>query len=289
MTAPAFNYTDDEIRNRVHSGGDANRAKTIDQWVAAAKGGDQAALQQLIRMGDFDGPGGDGWATPDARNYDRMALRDLGIDTGGYMKQGDGGGFMHSLGGVLKVAAPLAGALIPGVGMVGAGLIGGLGSAAGGVMQGDKFNALKTLAAGGAAAVGNKLLGNGLGSGSTNWGFGSTPPRELTPGAPGGTTPGSGGTGSSGQPGALSRFGDIGSLIQKYGPLALGAAGMIDQAGQDNHASQLRDQALKMSLDDWNSRAPLRQQAMSRMLAPAAPRANLGASYSDPTDPYRRK
>jgi hypothetical protein len=78
MTAPAFNYTDDEIRSRVHSGKDANRAATIDQWVAAAKGGDQAALQQLIKMGDFDGPGGDGWATPDARNYDRMALRDLG-------------------------------------------------------------------------------------------------------------------------------------------------------------------------------------------------------------------
>jgi hypothetical protein len=155
------------------------------------------------------------------------------------MKQGDGGGFMHSLGGVLKVAAPLAGALIPGVGMVGAGLIGGLGSAAGGAMQGDKFNALKTLARRRRGrGAGNKLLGNGLGSGSTNWGFGSTAPRELTPGAPGGTTPGSGGAGSSGAPGAspLSRFGDIGSLIQKYGPLALGAAGMIDQAGQDNHA-----------------------------------------------------
>jgi hypothetical protein len=176
----SYNYTDAEIRDRVHSGKDANRAKTIDQWYEAAKAGDQNALQQLQRMGDFDGAGGNGWATPDARNYDRMRLQELGIDTGGYQKKGDGGGFMGSLGDVLKIAAPIAAMAIPGIGMVGAGAIGALGSAAGGALKHEKFDPLKTLEAGAAGAVGNRLLGNGLGSGSSGLFGSSMPSRHRT-------------------------------------------------------------------------------------------------------------
>lgn len=69
------------------------------------------------------------------------------------------GDLAHTIGGVLKTAAPFA-ALIPGLSpLAAAGLAAG-GSAAGGALHGDKFNLGKTLMAGAAGYGGGELLGN---------------------------------------------------------------------------------------------------------------------------------
>jgi hypothetical protein len=129
----SYDYDENFLRDRVSGGPDKNRAHTMDQWFAAAQAGDQNALQQLANMGGVSGTG-QGWATADARNYDKMLLAKLsgGQYTPEYDQAHDGGNFMHSLGGVLKVAAPLAGMAIPGVGALGAMAIGAGGSALGG-------------------------------------------------------------------------------------------------------------------------------------------------------------
>lgn len=283
---PDYNYDESFLRDRVNSGPDKNRERTMDQWFAAAQQGDQNALQQLANMAGVSGTG-QGWATADARNYDKMLLAKLsgGQYTPQYDQAHDGGSLMHTLGGVLKVAAPLAGMAIPGVGALGAMAIGAGGSALGGAASGDKFNLLKTLGAGAAAAGGNKLFGNGFGSGSTNWGFGSTPsgggggmPGTGTQSMPGAAPGASGGQSTLGKLGSF--FGDNAGKILGGGA-ALG--GFLDARNQQKSAADFNNQMLDlkreqldMAKQDYASRAPLRNTAIQRLGAMAS--GPLGSS-----------
>jgi hypothetical protein len=298
-------YSDEFLRKRVSSGPDKGRATYANGLADRARAGDQAAIAELAwRSGIAPDPNPNdhegAWATADAKNYGQMLLRDVAPGYNPqYQPAHDGGGLLsgigHTLGSVLKIGAPIAGALIPGVGTLGAGLIGGLGNSAGQLMSGGHFNPLQALGAGAGAAAGNRLLGNGLGSGSSNWGFGSSQgipgmPGGAPGGAPGGQggamgpggvmAPGGGVAGAVGQgQGLLDRFGGIGSLLQKYGPLALGAAGAFNQASQTSGADHLREAATQGALQDWQSRAPARARATSML---------SDGSLTDQTDPYRR-
>jgi hypothetical protein len=183
-----YNYSDSQVTKRASSGGkDGSRKAQADQLFAQATqpphDDDAYALQKLEDFSGVSHPGEMGWATADARNYGKMLLGRLDPSFQPQYDKAHDGGFSlgHTLGGILKVAAPVAGALIPGLGTLGAMAVGGLGSAAGGVLSGDKFNLGKTLGAAGAAAAGNNLLGNGLGGGTTNLGFGSTPSVAQAP------------------------------------------------------------------------------------------------------------
>lgn len=285
---PTYNYSDEEIRKNVGSGKDAERARKADTLMSKATqpphDDDAQALQQLIRLGGDDSTGG--FATNDARNYVRMLLAKAGGPQMEYSEQRDGGGFLGSLGDVLKVAAPIAGMAIPGVGMLGAGLIGAGGSAAGGMLKGEGFNPLKTLAAGGAAAAGNKLLGNGLGSGVSNTMFGSGP---KIPGAPDIRAMGDQGhtptgkpydptapvAGAAGRPGGSDGgvLGKLGSVPwDKIGAGAAGLGSMIANRQQNGAAAdfanaqlELKKRQLDMAEKDYASRAPLRNMAISRL------------------------
>ena len=280
-------YSDDEIRKNVGSGKDAERARKADSLMAKATqpphDDDAWALQQLMKLGGDDSTGG--FATNDARNYVRMLLTKAGMPGLEYSEARDGGGLLGSVGDVLKVGAPIAGALIPGVGMLGAGLIGAGGSMAGGMMKGEKFNPLKTLAAGGASALGNKLLGNGLGGGTTNTMFGSSPSipkapdihamgdQKYTPdGRP--YDPSAHVPGVPGHPGGGSNvLGKLGNLPwDKIGAGAAGIAGLADSRAQGKAAAdfanaqlELKKRQLDMAEKDYASRAPMRNAAISRL------------------------
>lgn len=295
-----YDYSDQYLSQRVTDGKDASRAQTAQALAARAKAGDQAALQQLEQLSGV--VGGGGWATADAQNYGRMMLRDIlpGYQPS-YDKAHDGGGFLsglgHTLGSVLKIAAPIAGALIPGVGMLGAGLIGAGGSAAGGLLHGDPFNLGKTLMAGGGAALGNNLLGNGLGGGSSGlWGAAQPATGALTPG---GYAGGAGGVppydpGMSGNPsGGGGWLGQIfGGADGKIGlGDILGGIGMIgggiSATNAQNKANQERDAAIAGATQDWQSRAPLRSAAQTGLLGLGALKApDLSSIFADPGNPF---
>lgn len=251
---------------------------------ARAEAGDQAALEQLHQATLT-------WA-PNHKNAAIDAWNSLGIGDHLSHIKNPHHGIAGALGSILKVAAPIAGALIPGVGPLGAMAIGGLGSAAGGALHGDKFNLGKTIAAGGAAAAGNKLLGNGLGNVGGTHGIGGPGAGEPGSSSTGGNTPSaSGGGAAAGQTGGsdpLGRFGKIGDAIQKYGPLGLGVAGTLENANAQGAATDLRNKGIDYATNDWNARAPIRDAARTRLLAPIGPRRDLSSTYEDPTDPYKR-
>jgi hypothetical protein len=238
-------------------------------------------MMKLVQLAGDDSTGG--WATNDARNYTRMTLDKIGGPHMDYSEARDGGGFFKGLGSVLKIAAPIAGALIPGVGTLGAMAMGSLGSAAGGALHGDKFNLGKTLMAGGAAAAGNNLLGNGLGGGGTNLGFGS---HANLPAGPSAETLNAG-TQAAGLPaapapsgGPSTLFGKLGGAFQtngKFDPMkamSAGAAGLgfMDarkQAAAANKFNNARLQQLQhqsqLAEQDYMARSPMREAAYSRL------------------------
>jgi hypothetical protein len=225
-----YNYTSKELTERASGGGkDPERKATADRLYAAALKGDQSALYQLLDFvgGQGDPTAGNEWATADARNYGKMLLGQMSPDyTPQYDKANDGS---FGIGDFLKIAAPIAGMAIPGIGTLGALAIGAGGSALGGALSGDKFDFMKTLMAGGAAAGGNKLLGNGLGSVS---------------GA--GGAAGAAGAGASGAAGAAGTAaqagGGIADFLKKYGPaaqallplLGAGVGGAVGGGGPQN-------------------------------------------------------
>lgn len=292
-------YSRQQILDEVGSGKDAQRRKDIDALVARAKAGDQVAMQRIQGLADLDGPGGEGAATRDARNYARLMLNEGFGQSHDYMEKGDGGGFLGSVGGVLKTAAPIGAAFIPGIGPIAAGAIGAAGSAAGGALAGDDFDPLKTLLAGGGAAGGNLLLG-GQGIGGIKG------------------IPGRLGMGGSGIPDApdISQMGDAtykvaapaagagavakGGVLGKVGNFLGGGDGFgIDDAvkiggtvaaiDSMRHANKLQDSAIQGATRDWESRAPLRQMGMSRIMGlnPSA-RRDMSELFADPSNPYYR-
>ena len=279
-------YSDSQIRKRVGSGRDAERARKVDSLFAQATQppheDDAQAMARLRALSGDDSTGG--FATNDARNYARMRLNSLpGATPLEYSEARDGGGFMGSLGGVLKTAAPFAG-LIPGVGpLLGAGLAAG-GSALGGELAGDDFNLGKTLLAGGAGYLGGRMnpFGGGGGGGAAAGVGNATQSMGAASGA--GGTPGIAGGG-----GILDRVLGGGSMLDKalqYGPLVLGG---IASANRQHESDQMMQDAVRGARADYASRAPLRDFAQSQIMGTAGLTApDLSHIFADPSNPYNR-
>jgi hypothetical protein len=304
-----YNYDDAYLRERASSGGkDPGRMRTAEQLAAAARGGDQAALSRLL---DFTGgPGdptpGNEWATADARNFGKMLLRDIIPDYQPVYDKAHDGSFSlgKTLGGVLKVAAPIAGALIPGVGMLGAAAIGGLGNLGGQALQGGKINFGQSLLSGALGAGGNALLGNGLGAGSSGWlGSAGQGAQALGGagqlGAQGVMAPGGGTLGAVGTPGIASGGGVFGKLGGFLGGAdgkiglndILSGVGMIgggiSAAGAQDRANDQREAAISGATQEWQQRAPMRDLAQQQLLGlNSIQRPDFSQIFADPGNPF---
>lgn len=289
------NLSSKTILSKMTDPPDAKRKKTMDKLAQRAAMGDPAALDRLEKLADFDPNDKYGAATQDGRNYARMLFYDLSGTEGSYFTPKDAY-IGDDIGKVLSIAAPIAGALIPGVGMLGAGLIGAGGNALGQYAGTGKVNLGQTLMAGGGAAAGNALLGNGLGAGKTGSMFGSAAPGVAPTGPNGwGGDATMGGNAMPGAPAALGKgisVGGIldkgGDLLQKYGPLVAGGLGAISAGKLGSRAEDLRNQAARMALTDYQSRAPLRDAAVTGLTGPQVQRPDLSGLYNDPSNPYRR-
>lgn len=148
-------YTDAQINKRVSSGKDERRARSYDvlanQATQPPHDDDAEAMGRLQQLAQTAG-------TNDARNYARMKLRDI---TGGpqpdYAEARDGGGFLGSVGSVVKKLAPLA-AFIPGVGPLAAGGIAAAANTGGSLLKHEGIDLKGSLVDGLLAGVGNKLM-----------------------------------------------------------------------------------------------------------------------------------
>lgn len=258
----AYNYSDQHIMDRMKNGPDAKRAASMAQWYAQYQAGDKSALQRMQEAAGM--VPGHGAATPDAKNAARMYLSRMGGGPAQYMHEGDAEfNLGHTLGSVLKVAAPIAGMAIPGLGSLGAMAVGSLGSAAGGALHGDKFNLGKTLLAGGAGAAGQSLLHGGL---STMLHGG---------GQVGNAVQGGGGVASQAASGGgmLGKLGSFaGSHIGDIAKAGVGAAGFLENRAQNKSAAdfnneklRLANQQLGQAQQDYDSREPFRKSIMARL------------------------
>ena len=308
------NYTDQQVSKRASGGGkDAGRMHTVDRLVAQATQppheDDAQALGALRSLSGVQGGSGldqagkptEGFATADARNYGRMMLGKLDPSYKPEYDPANDGSFkpLHALGGIAKVAAPFAG-MIPGVGIPLAAGLGALGNTAGNLMQGKGFDLKGALLSGAAGAAGSALTG-----GQGFKGLGGAPARMgLTDGLPG--APGAGAinaaASASGMPamaaapatGGGGVMGAIGNGISKLGGLGnvakagVAVGGFLDSRAQRHAAERMANaklgvntQQLNMAEQDYNSRAPLRQAALSRLGALAAqpPRSSIYGGF----------
>lgn len=304
-----------EITANMQDPPDKKRRKTMDKLAKKAAAGDANALLRLQALSGYDpakeggldgtdpyadlrddfkarfGTGNPGAATADAQNYARMLVADLtGAAVPNYLPPKDAY-IGDTIGKVLKVAAPIAGALIPGVGMLGAAAIGAGGNALGQYAGTGKVNVGQSLLSGGLAAGGNALLGNGLGSvpGRT---VGYTP-TSVVEGATGGldaaksaAMAGKAAMGSGGGLGGILR--GAGDLLTDYGPLVAGGLGAIGAGKMGSQAEDLRNQAARVAMRDYQQRAPLREAAVTGLTGPRPQREDLSGLYADPSNPYRR-
>lgn len=288
-----YSYSDSYLRDRISSGGkDPGRGRTMDQWAAAARAGDQAALMKLIDMTNAPGDPNpnEHWATADAMNYGKMLLRDIMPGyTPTYDKAKDGGGFLSGLGnfvgGVLKTAAPIGAAFIPGIGPIAAGAIAAGGSAAGGLLRGEPFKLDKTLLAGAAGAGGNWLLG-----GQGLKGISGVPGRLGIGGGGAGSTVGNA---TQAMGGVAKVAGDGGGgglldMIGKYGPLVAGGLGMVGNYQDASKANELRERGIASAERTYAERAPFRMRALAAATAPQPQRPDLSWIFNDPGNPYNR-
>lgn len=302
-----------EITANMQDPPDKKRRKTMDKLAKKAAAGDANALLRLQALSGYDpakeggldgtdpyadlrddfkarfGTGNPGAATADAQNYARMLVADLtGSEVPNYLPPKDAY-IGDTIGKVLKVAAPIAGALIPGVGTLGAAAIGGLGNAAGQYAQSGKVNIGQSLLSGGLAAGGNALLGNGLGSTGAPGGAVGYTPTGVVEGAGGlgkAAAVGSKIAGGSGGLGGL--LGTVGDLATTYGPLVAGGLGAIGAGQLGSQAEDLRNQAARVAMRDYQQRAPLREAAVTGLTGPRPVREDLSGLFTDPSNPYRR-
>lgn len=271
------------------SGYAGDSVKNANALAARAKAGDQGAMHLLAQAaGQEDNPATpavEGWS-PDHRNAAIDAWNSLGMGPPVADIKNPHKGFLGGLGSFLKFAAPIGAMLIPGIGPLGAAAIGAGGSAAGGMLHGDKFNLLKTALAGAAGAAGNKFLGNGLGSSGIP---GAPYVPGLDPGMSGGAA-GSGGGGIGGMlKGALGIGGPGGPDLSKILATVGTIGGGISAANAQNKANQERNAAIGGANQEWQSRAPLRAAAQSGMLSLGQiKRPDLSSMFGDVGNPYSR-
>ena len=295
-----YNYSDQQILDEVGSGRDAQRRRDLDALAAQARAGDQNALRRLYLLSDPDGPGGEGAATRDARNYGRFLLRDFvpqmeqaGFEpsaVGGYMEKGDGGGFWGSVksvgGDLLRYGAPIAGAAIPGLGVLGGAALGAGGNAAGQLLKKGNVNVVEAGLGGLASGAGQHFVhgaklpwGGGAGAGAAGTG------TQSMPGVMGAAGGGGGGGGLLGGGGILGT-GIDGGDIAKYGPLVLGGLGAYGAYQDQKKANELRERAMRLAENDWGSRDPLRQRVLGMAAQPEPQREDLSGLFADPGNPF---
>lgn len=273
---------------------DAKRKKDMDKLAQKAAAGDTAALLRLQALSGYDakkeglaadpyadlraqfkaqyGTSNPGAATSDSQNYARYLVGNLtGKPATDYLKPNDAY-IGDDIGKVLKVVAPIAGALIPGVGTLGAMAIGGLGNAAGQYAATGKIDPKQAALSGGLAAAGNGLLGNGLGSVS-----------QAAPGVAGAAGAAGAATQAAGQ--AKGILG-TGLSTKDAITLGLGGLGAIDAASQSAQADKLRGQALQFAAQDYGQRAPVRDAALTRALAPLPQQRDLSQTLVNRANPY---
>lgn len=287
-------YSRDYILSRV-TDEDKGRAEENNRLIAAAKAGDQAALQKMIALAGDDSTGA--WATNDARNHARMLLQEAGFGDqlgqfGDYAEARDGSFSVgKALGGALKFAAPIAAMAIPGIGPLAAAGIAAGGNVAGRALSGDKFSLGSTLLSGAAGAGGNWLLG-----GQGFKGIGGIPQRL---GFGGGASAGAAGNATQGMPGVMGAAGGGGGAggfslggaldaVGRYGPLVVGGLGAYQTMQDQSKANELRERGIKMAEQDYAGRAPFRALATSYAQRPEPQRADLSSIFYDPGNPFNR-
>lgn len=180
---------------------------------------------------------------------------------------------LKKVGGLAEKAAPVVG-LIPGVGTLAGGAIGGLGALA----HGDGLRgALKYGAMGAASGLaGSKLLGGKgiLGvPGALKKVIGSGGHPEVVGLGPGGVPMINQTAGKSGLGGLGGIAGLLGSGFKKIGGVdgLLGAGALGYGAYQQKQAGDYRNKALKMIEQDYASREPLRKMGLAGMLNETPP------------------
>lgn len=87
--------------------------------------------------------------------------------------------------------------------------------------------------------------------------------------------------------GAVKAGGVLGA-VKDYGPLVLGGATALSGASASGKQNELMERAMRLSEQDYASRAPLREQALRMTALPPPPRPVL-AQLSDPNNPYARR
>lgn len=199
-------------------------------------------------------------------------------------------GVLGKVGDVAKVASPLA-SFIPGVGPL---LAAGIGAGAGALSKlNDKHvtlgNTLGSIA-GGAALGGlggfgvDKFQGlaaaNGGGLGGAVSGVG-----KLLGGKAGGTA-GSAAGGAARAPGIGGLLG--GAL--KHPELVVGGLAALQNTRQAGQAGDLRNQAVNLTMQDYNSRLPFQTAALERLKTLGQPQPGVGALAvpNDTGNPYNR-
>lgn len=295
------NYSDQQVQKRASSGGkDPGRMHTIDRLYQQATQppheDDAAAIGAIKSLSGVPGGSGldqagkptEGFATADARNYGKMMLSRLDPSYTPSYDQANDGSFkpLHALGGIAKVAAPFAG-MIPGVGIPLAAGLGALGNTAGNLMQGNGFDLKGALLSGAAGAAGSALTGGqgfkGLGGIPQRMGISGGLPAAPSPAAIQGAAAASGVAAPAASGGAGGVMGAIGNGISKLGGLGnvvkggVAVGGFLDSRAQRHAAERMANarlgvnqQQLRMAEDEYNSRAPLRNAALTRLGALAA-------------------
>ncbi len=83
-------------------------------------------------------------------------------------------------------------------------------------------------------------------------------------------------------------LGKLGGALPVVGPLVSAGLGVIEGAGKQGKANQLRDQVLAQDQQDYTARAPVRNLALQRALQGIPQRPDLGQLFSGTGNPYER-
>lgn len=167
---------------------------------------------------------------------------------------------------------------IAGLGLIAPALAGGGAAASAG-----GFGTAGMAGATGAGGLGAAGAGLGVGAGAAG--------SAGSGGGLGGL--GAGAAGSAGTAGAAGGLGGASGLLGSLGglknvlPLAGGIMGTIGAGKLGGQAEDLRNQAARIAMQDYEGRKPFREAALSGLMGPQPQREDLSGMY-DPMNPYKR-
>lgn len=146
------------------------------------------------------------------------------------------------------------------------------------------------IAAGGAALLGGRALLGGF-PGAANAAGGYTPQIRNASGiiTQAGMPGGAGGDAGGWLGGLLGGAWDwTKKNPMQAGGMVLGGLNALQGAREGREANKLRDEALRLAREDWESRKDLRKAGMDGLMAPIPERQSLGGMFADPGNPYWR-